>query len=110
MVHCPSSRAEAWADTAAARPASRTAEASAGVPAARARAPSRRMGIAGLSESARMVERTSPGEATTLPSPRQADVEPSGRSSYVTEGVLRASHRRLGTAPYDNLDLPWHRS
>jgi putative CocE/NonD family hydrolase len=31
-----------------------------------------------------------------------------GGSAYVTEGKLRASHRRLGRAPYDNLGLPWH--
>ena len=38
------------------------------------------------------------------------DVAPDGRSTYVTEGVLRASHRRLATPPYRNLGLPWHRS
>jgi putative CocE/NonD family hydrolase len=38
------------------------------------------------------------------------DVAPDGRSTYVTEGVLRASHRRQGTPPYHNLGLPWHRS
>ena len=35
------------------------------------------------------------------------DIEPSGRSTYVTEGVLRASHRKLSTPPFRNFDLPW---
>ncbi|WP_327255541.1 CocE/NonD family hydrolase [Streptomyces sp. NBC_01244] len=35
------------------------------------------------------------------------DVAPDGESHYVTEGVVRASHRALGTAPYDNLGLPY---
>jgi len=38
------------------------------------------------------------------------DVDSTGRSSYVTEGVLRASHRKLGTPPFDNFGLPWPRS
>ena len=38
------------------------------------------------------------------------DVEPEGRSVYVTEGQLRASHRRLAPAPYDRMGLPYHRS
>ena len=38
------------------------------------------------------------------------DVAPDGTSTYVTEGVLRASHRRLSAAPYRNLGLPWTRS
>ncbi|UCF66071.1 MAG: hypothetical protein JSV80_09695 [Acidobacteriota bacterium] len=29
---------------------------------------------------------------------------------YVTEGVLRASHRKLDEAPWDNLGLPYQRS
>ncbi|MCG8466707.1 MAG: CocE/NonD family hydrolase [Gemmatimonadetes bacterium] len=33
-----------------------------------------------------------------------------GSSRYVTEGVLRASHRALSDAPWDNLGLPFHRS
>jgi putative CocE/NonD family hydrolase len=37
------------------------------------------------------------------------EVDPAGVSTYVTEGVLRASYRALGTAPYDNLGLPYHR-
>ncbi len=38
------------------------------------------------------------------------EVEPSGRSVYVTEGILRASHRKLGTPPFKNFGLPWPRS
>lgn len=37
------------------------------------------------------------------------EVDAAGVSTYVTEGVLRASHRALGTAPYDNFGLPYHR-
>ena len=37
-------------------------------------------------------------------------VAPDGRAGYVTEGNLRASHRALGKAPFDNLGLPYHRS
>lgn len=38
------------------------------------------------------------------------EVAPGGHSAYVTEGQLRASHRKLHPAPYDNGGLPWHRS
>ncbi|MDX1394454.1 MAG: CocE/NonD family hydrolase [Gemmatimonadota bacterium] len=38
------------------------------------------------------------------------EVYPDGRSRYVTEGVLRASHRATAPAPWDNLGLPFHRS
>lgn len=38
------------------------------------------------------------------------EVDPRGRSTYVTEGNLRASHRSLGEAPYDKIGLPYHRS
>jgi putative CocE/NonD family hydrolase len=38
------------------------------------------------------------------------DVSGNGYSRYVTEGVLRASHRAVTTPPYGNLDLPYHRS
>jgi hypothetical protein len=31
------------------------------------------------------------------------------RSTYLTEGTLRASHRALSKAPYNNLGLPYHR-
>jgi putative CocE/NonD family hydrolase len=34
----------------------------------------------------------------------------SGYSQYVTEGVLRASHRALSAAPFKYLNLPYHRS
>jgi len=35
------------------------------------------------------------------------EVDPQGKSTYVTEGDLRASHRKLGAAPFDNLGLPY---
>ena len=38
------------------------------------------------------------------------DVDSTGRSGYVTEGVLRASHRKLGKPPFDNVGLPWPES
>ena len=38
------------------------------------------------------------------------EVDESGFSRYVTEGVLRASHRRLSEAPWDNMGLPYQRS
>lgn len=38
------------------------------------------------------------------------EVAPDGRSAIRAHGRLRASHRALGTAPYDYLGLPWHRS
>ncbi len=38
------------------------------------------------------------------------DVDAQGVSHYVTEGVIRASHRKLATAPFNNLGLPYHRS
>lgn len=37
-------------------------------------------------------------------------VDGQGSVAYVTEGNLRASHRAIGMAPYDNLQLPYHRS
>lgn len=36
------------------------------------------------------------------------DVQPDGRSSYITEGALKASYRALSQAPYHFLDLPYH--
>ena len=36
------------------------------------------------------------------------DVRPDGVSQYVTEGVLRASHRALAEAPWNHLGLPYH--
>jgi hypothetical protein len=38
------------------------------------------------------------------------EVDPSGRSIYVTEGVIRASHRKLAKPPFENFGLPWPRS
>jgi uncharacterized protein len=38
------------------------------------------------------------------------EVDTAGRSHYVTEGALRASHRSLSSAPFDTLGLPFHRS
>jgi len=32
----------------------------------------------------------------------------SGKSTYITEGTLRASHRKLRQAPFNNLGLPYH--
>jgi predicted acyl esterase len=32
----------------------------------------------------------------------------SGKSAYITEGTLRASHRKLSQAPFNNLGLPFH--
>lgn len=37
------------------------------------------------------------------------DVAPDGRVTVVTEGRLKASLRKLGTAPWALPDLPWHR-
>jgi len=36
------------------------------------------------------------------------EVDEGGNSAYVTEGILRASHRALGKASFENLGLPWH--
>jgi hypothetical protein len=36
------------------------------------------------------------------------EVAPDGRSEFVTDGMIRASHAALGTAPYRNLGLPFH--
>ena len=36
------------------------------------------------------------------------DIDPVGRSHYVTEGMLRASNRALGEAPWNNIGLPHH--
>jgi putative CocE/NonD family hydrolase len=38
------------------------------------------------------------------------DVDSTGHSAYVTEGVLRASHRKLGKPPFENFGLPWPES
>jgi putative CocE/NonD family hydrolase len=36
------------------------------------------------------------------------EVDRSGKSTYITEGNLRASHRKLSRAPFNNLGLPYH--
>ncbi|NTV56979.1 MAG: CocE/NonD family hydrolase [Deltaproteobacteria bacterium] len=36
------------------------------------------------------------------------EVDEDGSSIYVTEGILRASHRAIGKASFENLGLPWH--
>jgi putative CocE/NonD family hydrolase len=36
------------------------------------------------------------------------EVDGTGHSTYITEGHLRASHRGLSQAPYENLGLPYH--
>lgn len=36
------------------------------------------------------------------------EVKQNGESSYITEGSLRASHRNVSDAPFDNLGLPFH--
>jgi len=38
------------------------------------------------------------------------EVDESGYSHYLTEGVLRASHRKLHTPPFAYMNLPYHRS
>ncbi len=36
------------------------------------------------------------------------EVDSKGRSTYITEGTLRASHRKPGRPPFKNLGLPYH--
>lgn len=38
------------------------------------------------------------------------ELDSRGQSTYITEGCLRASHRALGRAPFNNGELPFHRS
>ena len=38
------------------------------------------------------------------------EVDAEGRSDYVSEGVLRASHRAVREVPFDDFGLPHHRS
>ncbi|MBE0460920.1 MAG: CocE/NonD family hydrolase [Candidatus Aminicenantes bacterium] len=38
------------------------------------------------------------------------EVDKSGSSRYITEGMLRASHRKLSHPPYNYIGLPYHRS
>ncbi len=37
------------------------------------------------------------------------EVDPDGRSHYISEGMLRASDRVVAQPAWDNLGLPWHR-
>jgi len=36
------------------------------------------------------------------------EVDGNGKSTYITEGNLRASHRKLSQAPFNNMGLPFH--
>jgi putative CocE/NonD family hydrolase len=36
------------------------------------------------------------------------EVDQNGNATYITQGNLRASHRTLNPAPFDNFGLPWH--
>jgi predicted acyl esterase len=36
------------------------------------------------------------------------EVDRQGNSTYVSQGNLRASHRLLSPAPFNNFGLPWH--
>ncbi|MCD6516712.1 MAG: CocE/NonD family hydrolase [Candidatus Aminicenantes bacterium] len=38
------------------------------------------------------------------------EVDSKGYSHYITEGVLRASHRKISEPPFDYIGLPYHRS
>ncbi len=38
------------------------------------------------------------------------EVGEGGGSTSVSDGLLRASHRSISSAPWDNMGLPWHRS
>jgi len=38
------------------------------------------------------------------------EVDASGASRYITEGILRVSHRATHQAPFENFGLPYHRS
>jgi len=35
------------------------------------------------------------------------EVNEKGKSTYITQGILRASHRTPGKAPFENFGLPW---
>lgn len=37
------------------------------------------------------------------------EIDAAGKAIYITEGVLRASHRNQHPAPYENFGLPFHR-
>jgi hypothetical protein len=36
------------------------------------------------------------------------EVDPDGHSHYITDGLLRASHRAEAAPPFDNMELPFH--
>jgi predicted acyl esterase len=38
------------------------------------------------------------------------EISPDGYSRYVSEGMLRASYRKLSAPPFENMNLPYHRS
>jgi len=38
------------------------------------------------------------------------EIDGDEKANYLTEGFLRASHRKLAEPPFFGLDLPWHRS
>jgi len=38
------------------------------------------------------------------------EIDERGRSTYISEGVLRASHRAMAEAPWNTFGLPFHRS
>jgi len=38
------------------------------------------------------------------------EIDEKGAAHYISEGALRASHRKLDLAPWSNFNLPWHRS
>jgi len=35
------------------------------------------------------------------------EIDSKGNSTYISQGILRASHRTPGQAPFENLGLPW---
>jgi putative CocE/NonD family hydrolase len=35
------------------------------------------------------------------------EVDGKGKSTYITQGIMRASHRTPGQAPFENFGLPW---
>lgn len=51
-----------------------------------------------------------PAGADGQPGAYLEEVHPDGSSALRAHGRLRASHRQLGTPPFDHLGLPWHRS
>lgn len=35
------------------------------------------------------------------------EIDEDGEPFYLTDGVIRSSHRKLGHPPYDKMGLPW---